>query len=165
MSAKSIANILSKYELNYINEKVILILNSESFKCGKIRQISAYLVEALKNDYKYQKPTKPSEKYKCEELEIEKNKKSEKMRLLYSQYISSTISERLLVFSEEKKQMIVEQFEVSLKSGAKIIYTWFQKKRLEHPAIKALFNNFVRNYEPETFKDLLTFEKFEQSLV
>ena len=87
------------------------------------------------------------------------------MRLLYSQYISSTISERLLVFSEEKKQMIVEQFEVSLKSGAKIIYTWFQKKRLEHPAIKALFNNFVRNYEPETFKDLLTFEKFEQSLV
>ncbi len=162
MSAKSIANILSKYELNYIDEKVMLILNSESFKHGKIRQISAYLVEALKNDYKYQKPTQPSKKYKCEELEIEKNKKSEKMRLLYSQYISSTISERLLAFSEEEKQIIVEQFEVSLKSGAKIIYTWFQKKRLEHPAIKALFNNFVRNYEPETFKDLLTFEKFEQ---
>jgi hypothetical protein len=167
MSDKSIENILSKYELNYINEKVMLILNSESFKLGKIRQLSAYLIEALKNDYKYTKSTQVlvSEKnIKTEEAELEKKKKMEEMRLLYNKYVASIINEHLSRFSKEKTQMIIEQFEMSLKSGVKVIYTWFQKKKLEHPAVKALFNNFIRNYEPDTFKDILTFEKFVQTM-
>ena len=167
MSAKSIENILSKYELNYINEKATFVLNSESFKLGKIRQISAYLMEALKNDYRYTKPTGIviAEKHrKKEEQELAAKKKQEEIRLLYSRYVASAINERLAKFSPEKTHLIIEQFEISLKGGVRLIYTWFQKRNLEHPAVKALFNDFLRNYEPETFKDILTFEQFEPTL-
>ncbi len=164
MSAKSIENILSKYELNYVNEKVMLVLNSESFKLGKIRQISAYLIEALKNDYKYTKSTQALVSEKCrkkEEDEIIRKEKNDEMRLLYNKYVASVINEVLSRFSQEKTQIITKEFETNLKSGVKIIYTWFQKKKLEHPAVKALFNNFVRNYEPEAFRNILTFEEFQ----
>ena len=83
------------------------------------------------------------------------------MRLLYNKYVASVINEVLSRFSQEKTQIITKEFETNLKSGVKIIYTWFQKKKLEHPAVKALFNNFVRNYEPEAFRNILTFEEFQ----
>jgi len=164
LSIKNIESIFESYELNYIQEKVDLVLNSDSCKLGKIRELPAYLVKALKEDYKYSKPSKVvvSEKRRAKEsAEVVKKNKMEELKQDYNQYITSTIDEFVLNLSEESRQVLVDEFENELKKEGNIAYKWYQKNKLDHSAVKSLFNNFVRNSEGFQFNDLLSFEDYK----
>ena len=166
LSVKNIESILESYELNYIQEKVNLVLNSDSCKLGKIRELPAYLIKALKEDYKSSKPSKAivSEKRRAKERaeSTEKNKIKE-LKQAYNQYVTATINKHFLNMAEDARQFLVEEFEHTLKQGNNIAYKWYQKSKFEHAAVKSLFNNFVKNNQEAQLKDLLSFEYFNEN--
>lgn len=159
-SEKNIEGIFKIYDLNFINEKVNLILNSESFRLGKIRRLSAYLTEALQKDYK------PSESKRCilqvkEEAVavIEQQKKNEMKN--YMSYVNSIIDSYMAELNPESLEDILSKFQTDLKTTNGLFYKWYQNSGLKHPAIKPIFNKFLIDYIPNKFNTILNFNDFK----
>jgi hypothetical protein len=58
LSNECVSDLLTKYELDYIQEKIKLVTESKSFRLGKIDGLAGYLIKALQKDYKPNKSSK-----------------------------------------------------------------------------------------------------------
>lgn len=164
LSSKIIEELFLQYEYDYIQEKVSFILNSESFRLGKIRELSGYLIEALRNDYK-NKPSKvllEKNRRAKERHELDEKKKNETLREEYNQYISSMIDSHISKVSPDNLELINKEFEQYVKEQGSIIYKFFKNGGMDHPAIKALFHSFIKKKEFLDLKEILSFEEFEK---
>lgn len=161
-SDKNIDNVFKIYDLNFINEKINLILNSDSFRLGKIRTLSAYLMEALQKDYK------PSESKKCiiqrkqEQESVIQKREANEIQNNYRMYVNATIDSYLAELSTKELEDLVSEFQTDLKNTNGLFYKWYRSGGLKHPAIKALFNNFLQNHATNRFNAILTFDDFKQ---
>lgn len=72
------SNLLKDFSAEYLLEKIEILINSEPFKKGKIKNVAAYFLQAVNSDFK--KPKQSSKvitKMKEELTEIETNKDAE----------------------------------------------------------------------------------------
>jgi Initiator Replication protein len=162
---EAVGDLFVKYDLNYLEEKVNIITTSESFRLGKIRRLASYLIEALKKDYKASKSSKSVSEKQCHDemknVKFQKNKQDE-LRHRYSQHVNSIIDNYVLTLNMNEKEKLINEFELVIKKDHSPAYGWFQKYNLQHPGVKALFNNFLRNKDIQSLGSIMTFEDFKQ---
>lgn len=152
----------SKYEQDYIREKVEVIIQSESFLAGKIRGLAGYLIEALKKDYKLSKSSKAivDERRKIKEAkENDKKQKEENAAAKYNAYISKKINTYLTSLTSEQHQNLMNEFDVYMKSQNSILLNWYRKHSLEHPAIKGSFNTYIKEMKKEYLGALVSMDE------
>jgi len=154
---------LAKYEQYYIREKIEIIIQSESFLSGKIRGLAGYLIEALKKDYKLSRSSKAivNERRKLkEEKEKDKKQKEENAVAKYNAYISKKITTYLTSLTSEQHQNLINDFDVHMKSQNSILMNWYRKHRLEHPAVKGIFNSYIKEMKKEHIGALLSMSEY-----
>lgn len=163
LSPQMIEEAVSKYELEYIREKIEIITHSDSFLAGKIRGLAGYLIEALKKDYKLGKSSKSivDEQRRMREIEaIEKKQKEESRAERYSIYAAKKISTYLSKLSKDQYANLLLDFEVYVKNQNNILQGWYRKNGIEHPATKAYFDNFIKENQKEQLGEFLSMEDF-----
>lgn len=103
-SKQEIANLSKQYEVQFLQEKIQVVLESDSYKKGQVRVPLALLKSALKNDY-------ASPKTKIIIPESKKLKKiSWDQQEKYNSYIKSCILDRFASLNENEKNRIEQSF-------------------------------------------------------
>jgi len=159
LSVESVKNIFSQYGVPYIQEKVSLIQESDNFRWGKIRDISSYLIDALKRNYQ-KKSSKESIKplvHKVKYAKSEnKNQIDDKQRLIEIRKSRMLIDEYLRKLSKEQYQYLILQFEKNLELKDPFFsYKKYKKMGLDSKVVRSLFDCFVKeiiSLEQETNK-------------
>lgn len=166
-SQSMIDDVLSKYDENYIKEKVQLIIKSDAFLSGRIRGLAGYLTEALKKDYKVSKSSQiiVNELKDRQEAEKKASRLREEGRIeRYSSYIAKKVNAFISSFTKKQHERLTEEFEGYLKQQNRLIQTWYKEKGVEHVAIKGLLNNFIKDTYREQLGKTLSYEEFSDAI-
>ncbi len=162
-----ISELLEKHEESYIKEKVGIILDSESFRSGAIRDLAAYLIDALRKDYKHSKSSKKliaERRSEQKKVESDRTLKAKGLDARYNAYISKKIKFFITSLAEPEKKELLKAFEQYIKEQGGWNVKWFKKHGLEHPAIKSLLNKFIRETQKASLGTLLEFEEYFELL-
>lgn len=162
-SDQLIKQFLSDYDQGYIKEKVAIITQSDNFLSGKIRSLSAYLIEAIKKDYKADKSSKKiveTSRRKQEEAEEKLRKKEDKRQDRYNTYVSSKINEYISKLSKLQYMMLIEDFEEHMRQQNGILQGWYRKHELNHPATRSVFSSFIKEKRKSELGQILSYEEF-----
>lgn len=162
-SEKMIVDTYAKYDLAYVREKIQLITQSENFITGKIRGLAGYLSEALKKDYQLSKSSKAvvNQLRLSQEATINAKKEKEDNRSeRYRQYVNKKINIFLTNLAQEKYDELIAEFEEFMKDQSVIIQNWYKKHRLEHPATKSCFYNFIKANKQNKTGTIISLEDY-----
>lgn len=153
LTPEQVEQLLSSYEPAFIEEKVAIIKASKPYQQGKIDNLSAYMISAVKNDFKPPKSRKKAQIVDIQdakqEIELgEIKRQAEDIRLSYTQYRESTIHTLIDGLPERKKKQFMKDF---LDFAEPVISTVLQLQRnkysrttvLESPQVKSLMRRFA----------------------
>lgn len=163
LSPEMIQKMYGTYGVEYIQQKIDFILNTENFKSGKIRSLAGFLIEALKNDYQ---PAKSSSEIivaqrKTEELLKEKIKYEQKaLEDAYAKYSEEGVARILQELSDEARTELVAEFEDHLKNEHIMFFEKYKQHGLSSPMIKAFFQGYIKSTGRAEGQILLTFDEY-----
>lgn len=163
LSQSMLEDVYSKYEPDYIREKVEIITQSENFISGKIRGLAGYLNEALKKDYKHSKSSKViiNQRRKTQEVEEKaKKEKEESQTERYRQYVNKKINTYLDNLTESERNRLIYEFEEFMKLQSSILRNWYKKNGLEHPATKSAYFNFIKDNRKNNIGTIISMEDY-----
>ena len=152
LSTEQIEQLFSEYDEQFIKDKIVMIEESKPFQEGKVKNLAAYLLSAVKNNYQPAKKTQAQIidlKDAALELEMTELKRyAEEIREQYQLYREKCIHEAVQTLNENDRQVFLERFYVFAESAIKTILKLQGKKykrenMLESPQIKALLRQFA----------------------
>lgn len=151
LSTEQIEQVLTDYQTDFVQDKMRLIQNSKAFKEGRIENLSAYLLSALKHDYQAPKlrlitaaPKKKDQTFELNELKRE----IENIRHDYNVYREVIIEDAIHNLKTRKKKKFMTGF---FTMAEPVINTILQLQRnkysretvLESPQIRALLRQYA----------------------
>ncbi len=157
LSEKMIFEVLDRYNSEFIQEKINIIKSSASFKVGKIRELAAYFMDALKRDYKPNKSSKAlaSEVRYQEEMKTkaEKKKQEQDYKLDRDRKLSR-ITEYLDNLSEKERENTYQVFEqMILNSGDPFMIKKYHKYGLKDISVVGMFNSYILDKINKKYKE------------
>lgn len=152
LSDEQVEHVLTEYDDQFLRDKIVMIENGKPFQEGKIQNLAAYLLSAIKNNYQVSKSAQlhliDRQDTKAE-LELSELKQQvEAIRLAYNHYRENKIHESINALHEGEKNEFMKQFfhfakpfvvNVLKLQGNK--YT--RDTILESPQIKSLLRQFA----------------------
>lgn len=163
LSYRLISELYEKYDIDYIREKINIIMASNNFLEGKIRGLAGYLIDSLRKDYKVSKSSRTlinEQRMKKEQEEKSKSDKEEMRKSKYEKYVRDKISKYISSLSKQAKDELVTDFEKSLKLNNHICYVWYMKNGFEHTGVRACFYVFVKEHRKNKVGEIMSFEEF-----
>lgn len=162
LSRVKISALLEEYNKDYIATKVNLILNSDMYRNNKIKNITGYFIEALKNDFQ---PSVPSiRKVTCSDEERAKAKKYIAIQDDYNQYIKEQLVITLKNLPDEVINTIQLTFTQYLKKHNPFLLSKFNKEGLNSAMVSATYRQFIRMNFQAYLPKLLSLEEFISQL-
>jgi hypothetical protein len=167
LSATQLKQVLAAYEVKFIQEKINMIESSRPYKQGKVQNLAAYLISALKQDYQVVK-AKQSEVININDVKMEiemadLKRHVEDLRQGYQQYREEEINLTLAALSEEDKKTLMDNFVAFVEPAVHTVLKLQPRKYnrdnvYESPQIKALLRRFaIRELD---FLSLLPFDEY-----
>ncbi|MHB1221926.1 MAG: replication initiation protein [Gammaproteobacteria bacterium] len=171
LSLDQVEQLLASYDQTFVEEKVAMIKASKPYQQGKIENTSAYLISAVKNDYKTSKTKQPQViqlQEARQEIEMSDLKRqAEDIRQDYNLFRETAIHAVVDNLPEKEKKQFNQDF---LDFAEPVISTVLQLQRnkysrdtvLQSPQVKSLMRRFaVRELD---FIAVPTLEEFVASL-
>ena len=167
LSSAQLKQVLAEYELKFIQDKVKLIEASRPYKQGKVQNLAAYLISALKNDYQTVKAKKTEviniNDFKMEIEFAEIKRCLEDLRQRYQQYREEEIHQALDALSTKKRKALMDEFKLFVEPAVNTILKLQSSKYkrenvYESPQIKALLRRFAQR--ELDFLTLVSFDEF-----
>ncbi len=163
--------ILSQYSLKFIREKMTVIEESKNYQLGQVKNSAAYLLSALKNNFKKSKNSGEVIKQKKQEKDRklynlkELKRVAEQIDKAYLLYREQTIDKKLNELTPVKKKNFMQRFHQFAALSIKTILKLQRKKYnettiLNSPQIKALLRQFAMQTLPDLQELLQPIEKF-----
>lgn len=167
LSTGQVEQVVQEYEAKYIQDKIGMIESSRPYKAGKVQNLAAYLISALKNDYQSVK-SKQSEVININDVkqEIELadiRRQIEDVRQRYQQYREDEIQQALAALPEDEKKSLMDNFtsfvEPAVNTIMKLQSSKYNRENVyDSPQIKALLRRFaMRELD---FLTLISFDEF-----
>lgn len=156
LSKKQADEIVSAYDCEYIKEKICLVKAKKN-----INHLGAYLISALKKDYKKKQgkegqPKIPENTYQREAKEASE---IQSLRNKYMSYKLGIYTEFIRQQTESIQSIITKGFEQFLKPKI-AIFKFYKKKGLTSPFVMIEFMSFIENNFPQVIGDYLTFDDY-----
>jgi hypothetical protein len=167
LSTGQIEQVMSDYRPEFIQDKIKMITASRPYKEGKVQNLTAYLVSALKNDYQAVKPKQTDVinihdvKQEIEFADIKRQ--IEDMRQRYQQYREEEIHQAVSALPPEQKQELMDNFtafvEPAVNTIMKLQSSKYNRENVyASPQIKALLRRFaLRELD---YISLVSFDEF-----
>lgn len=163
---KSATSIFAEYSNDYIQEKIQIIKESATYQKKLITKLPAYLMSALKEDFKrtfpVAKKTIPERnEFFSSVKEKKKYEKEIKYKKEYSNYCIKKFDENFCRQNESIKDEIMQQFNETLKNTLlKSIYERYLKFGLEDSRVKHIFMDFVNKKYSNIYPKIMSLEEF-----
>lgn len=167
LSVVQLKQTLADYEVPFIQEKIKMIESSRPYKQGKVQNLAAYLISALKNDYQAGKP-RMAEVINMQDVKLEIEladirRHVEDIRQRYQLYREEEISSALETLAPEHKQILMDDFmsfvEPAVNTIMKLQSSKYTRETVyDSPQIKALLRRFAQR--ELDFLNIITFEEF-----
>jgi plasmid replication initiation protein len=143
---KDAREVIKNYGANLVEQKIQYVKNSPSFNSGRIKNLAAYLLKAIREDY--QENVGSSEviiktnQLKEEEIENKKQEEEKNKKLIraHSEYTTKEFLEGLAKISPEENAEMLSTFEKTLPS---MFTNRYHKLGLKDALICLLFKSFV----------------------
>lgn len=149
--------VIENYSEEYILEKMAIIESSNSFRQGKISNLTKYLQTALEDNYQ---PVKSSQA-KREEEEHEKQDE-EAFKIRYEKYQHQHILQAFNQLSDKKKKVLLKDFQQYLNKG--LYLDIFLRDGLSNLLIADKFCSFALNTAvTDIIASLMTYKEFRVS--
>lgn len=175
LPADLIKQILTQYSREFIFDKITLIESSKNYLEGKVQNLAAYFLSALKNDYK---PAKPSSKTIRDKqhrdlqhaIEIKKVQvKVRKLRKAYLTYREQTIDNAVKSLPAAEYAYFMQDFRDYATDSIRTVLKlqrnkYSQETVLESPQIKAILRQFALHILTDLRDHLLSFENYMTAL-
>ena len=145
ISKNKVIEILKTHDEFYIEE--VLEAVREQIQAGNIKNIGAFTVSAIDQDYRVKKPKHEVEKEKkiAEQKRAEEEKKLiEKLRVEFDQHYRVKVNEIIDGFSKQDKELQTKAFKkAEIDISNDIIKKYFREGGIEHSLIRSLFGAYV----------------------
>jgi len=151
LSEEQVEQLLTSYDAKFVEDKVAIIEESKPFKDGKIQNLAAYLISAVKNNYQAKKPKAESTKTSVATADfemVEIKRQIDKIRKDYAAYREQAISEAVAGLTVQEKDKLMQQFS---RYAEPVINTILQLQRKKYnrdniydsPQVQALLRQFA----------------------
>jgi hypothetical protein len=144
--------VLSSYDVAYLRDKIAVVEASKKYREGKIENLSAYFLSAVKRNYQLPK-AQQAKVISFQDAVIEHElsdikRKVEEIRQAYHHHREQVINEAIEVLPKKKKQKLLQGF---YDFAEPVIQTILQLQRnkytrenvLESPQLKALLRRYA----------------------
>jgi plasmid replication initiation protein len=167
LNEKTIGELIKKYGMQKIEEKMQQIEETPSFLCGKILNLTGFLIEALRKDYE---PSNSSsvlveEKRIKKEVEAQEAKQREvdQNRIIkqYEENVDNQLNTFLESFDLKDLNEIKRQFEkYLLRTKNSMVLNGFRKDGFTNKIARIFFRNFLNTLNLENTPRFVTLEQF-----
>lgn len=156
LSKKQADEIVSAYDYEYVKEKINLVKTKKN-----INHLGAYLISALKKDYKKKQEQESLAKVAENTYQREAKEASEiqSLRNKYMSYKLKMYADFIHQQTENMQTIISDGFEQYLKPKIEI-FKLYKKKGLISPFVMTEFMGFIENNFPQIMGDYLTFDDY-----
>jgi len=150
LSKEQIETLLFEYDKEFIEAKMAIIEASKPYQEGKIHNLAAYLLSAVKHDYQASR-SKPDENPRELLISLEMSdikRQVEQLRFQYNTYRERAIHTVIEELATDIKEVFMSEFfifaEPIIKSVLQLQYTKYNRGNiLESPQIQALLRQYA----------------------
>lgn len=169
LSMPQIKLLFDLYQEDFISAKIKVVESSASYLSGKIENLSAYLLSALKEDYQ---PAKSSNEILYESRKVKDQQELEKNQQLqnevlhkrqYDEYLTNKIDETIALLDQATFEKFKIQFELVLQDNL-LVKRKFLKNGLEDKVVKIFFRKFLLETYPEKMPAMVSFHEYMQTM-
>lgn len=173
LSLKQSEKAVKDYSIDYINEKISLIESSPNYQQGKVKNLAAYFLSALKNNYQLPKNSlepliKVRQRKKQEEFEIEELEKiASRIKDRYAAHREKHLEQILATLPERER--LIDEFYVAAADSIDTLLKLQRRKYtratlLRSPQMRALLRQYVLQHRPDIKERIPTMDEFLQEL-
>lgn len=159
ISARIFDMLSTKYEENYIWEKINLIKSTKTYEEGKIEDLAGYLFTAIKEDYKAPQSSK-TRQVEIKQKNLSNIKKVQEYRNEYDyKYVPKKLYQIFESLEPTEKERLLQHFKGSLPV---LLLSQYEKFGLSlyHPLIMDELVSYAKNKNWEILKLIESFDEF-----
>lgn len=175
LSAKQADKTVKDYGIDFILEKMTLVESSPNYQKGKVKNLAAYFISALKNNYQQPKSSqepilKIKHRKKEEQIETEELERIVmRIKDKYATLREASLDQAIEALAPELKQNLIDEFYVSASESITTILKLQRRKYtkatvLKSPHVRALLRQFALQTMPILNNQVITLESFIASL-
>ena len=156
-------SIICQYEESYIREKINLVLFSKSYKEGKIKNLSNYLISALENNFKRElgSKVKPKPEVLISNVGVSDDTELRAYKVEYVRYIDKNIPLIYQSLDMHEQDKILKSFDTYMNNQSRGIYQdAYLREGLNNPLVKNELYHFIKKDKNGLTRQLLTFEEW-----
>jgi len=175
LTQKQAQHVVENYGQAFILEKMNIVESSSNYQQGKIQNVTAYFLSALKNDYQLPKTSQDKliEQHSYQDLQAMDLKKLEtmvkKIRKAYLSYREQMIDQAVQQLEGRDYAFFMQDFR---EYAADFIRTVLKLQRhkynqdtvIQAPQIKALQRQFALKLLPDLMESIISMEQFIEDL-
>lgn len=168
---ENVIKFINEYGYNHVERIFELVETSSSYTQGKINNIAAYFIKAIKDNYQPPKSSKLNNEARQIEIFVNEKKEREDENLKYqldreySTYVFDYIMDKIDLLPEEQQKDIYKNFESSLNGkGYEFISKTYKLRGLESSVVKSVFINFIKVQNNQLITDITAYEEFSSKM-
>ena len=153
--------LLSQYGVSYIAEKVALIETSVSYQNGKIKNLGAYLIKALAEDYQAPRSSMSNVVNNAEKKQAHDRVVAQEKQCIdaYHKYRIESIWEYFKQLNKSEQTVLEAQFSESIKNN--ICNNFYVKYGLEEPIVKDKFCEYLLRHQATIASKIKSYTTFK----
>jgi plasmid replication initiation protein len=160
-------DLLKEFSLELINQKIDIVVASNSYKTGKIKNLTAYLLSALKANY--QPPMSSQVKLQQENLKASLGSQEKYLQELNNQHLQSEyeayvqdFSDRLINTADSTLRAELLSYLDTLFQDDKslMLVRDYKRNGIDGKIIRAYLRQYLRSNHAALFQDMLTLDEF-----
>ena len=161
--------LIQQYGKDYVKEKIKFLESTASYKKGAINNLSGYLIDALKKDYKNFSSEKNLIERKKQEYvseEIKKNRELKKPE--YIEYLKEKLEKFISNFDSKEQKNLLEQFKKYIQKNNPLILEYNLQKNngvfdpCNQETVELIVDGLLKDH-PKLSSVFINFEKYSCS--
>lgn len=161
LSTKQIAQILVDYTEKYIKEKIDLVISSQSFKSGKVKNVAKYFMSALRDDYQVSKPSTAKVDLATNQAKKANHMPSVELQTKFRRFQEAELFKLFEGLSERKKVSVLKKFEKYLVGMYELVYA---REGLRSVLIQEQLCHFLKEINHELVGKLPSYEEWVKGI-
>ncbi len=158
--------LLKTHGAEYIKDKIKFVEASKAYTNGSVNNLSGYLLDAIKKDYKA--PNVADVIYEKNKIHYENEKMQQKLKeerssLIknYDNYVFMKNEKAYSSFKEEEKILLINEYEGYLeKKECLVDRSRYKNYGFDSRVVKVSYYRFLRELHADRFSALMSFEDF-----
>lgn len=155
ISSELALQLIKEYGVEYIAEKVDIIIKSKNYQNGNIPNLTGYLIDALRKNYLKPTPVNVNEKKYQQQNEL---KTQQELNILYERYQAKELIHLFMKIGASQQALILKEFEFDIRRTS--VSPMFASDGLNNPIIGDYFLKFIKHKHTVLLDKIISFDAF-----